>query len=98
MKRAYVIPLRLYPRDYRAMFAQEMFRAFEIAATDASTFFVLKELLGLFKGALSEWVAKLTTDKTIRGRVLPDLVMMRPPGVAREVHFAGAILDDDRCS
>jgi hypothetical protein len=98
MKRAYAILLRLYPRDYRAMFAQEMRRAFEITAGDASLFFVSKELVGLLKGALSEWAAKLTTDKTIRGRILPDLVMMRPPGVTREVHFAGAILDDDRCS
>ena len=99
MKRAFSVLLRLYPRDYRAMFAKEMRRALAITAGEqCGAFFVARELIGLAKGALLEWIAKLTTDKTIRGRALPDLMMMRPPGVPREVHFAGAILDDDRCS
>jgi hypothetical protein len=51
-------------------------------------------MLGLAEGAVSESIAKLTTDKSIRGRALPDLMMMRPAGVTREVHFAGPLLDD----
>jgi hypothetical protein len=99
MKRAYSFLLRLYPRDYRAMFSKEMRRAFELTAAErCGAFFVARELIGLAEGALVEWLAKITTDKTIRGRALPDLMMMRPPGVPREVHFAGAIVDDDRCS
>lgn len=96
MMRIYVALLRLYPRDYRAMFAREMRNAFEIAAdqTRAQGMFVAAELIGLIRGAVLEWIAKLTTDRTIRGRALPDLVMMRPPGVTREVHFAGPLLDD----
>lgn len=101
MKPAYTFLLRLYPRDYRAMFALEMRNAFEITANDirsggrtAFLRFAVVELLGLAIGAVSEWIAKLTTDKSIRGRALPDLMMMRPPGVTREVHFAGPLLDD----
>jgi hypothetical protein len=101
MIRIYVALLRLYPRDYRAMFAQEMRNAFEITADEtrargrfAILRFVAVELIGVIRGAASEWIAKLMTDRTIRGRALPDLVMMRPPGVTREVHFAGPLLDD----
>ena len=101
----YTTLLRLYPRDYRAMFAREMRRAFEITASDRRAFgragflrFALAELIGLIQGAASEWIAKLTTDRAIRGRTLPDLVMMRPVGVTREAHFAGAFLDDQSCS
>ncbi len=95
MKRAYRILLRLYPRDYRAMFAREMLRSFEVAASERrAAGFVTVELMGLVRGALLEWIAKLTTDKSVRGRVLPDLMMMRPPGVPKEVHFAGPLLDD----
>jgi hypothetical protein len=90
MKRAYTILLRLYPRDYRAMFGREMRHSFEMAANERRA----AELMGLLTGAVREWIAKLTTDKSVRGRVLPDLVMMRPPGVTREVHFAGPLLDD----
>jgi len=97
MKNIYRLLLRLYPRDYRAMFAGEMGRALERGG-DESRVSMLKECGGLVVGAVSEWIAKLTTDKAIRGRALPDLVMMRPPGVPGEVHFGGPILDDERCS
>jgi len=83
------------------MFAREMRSAFGITANEtraqgrfALIRFAAAELIGLLRGALSEWVAKRITDRTIRGRALPDLVMMRPPGVTREVHFAGPLLDD----
>jgi hypothetical protein len=94
MIRIYVALLRLYPRDYRAMFAREMRNAFEMTVHEIGADLAAAELIGLIHGAASEWIAKLTTDRTIRGRALPDLVMMRPPGVTREVHFAGPLLDD----
>ena len=47
------------------------------------------------KGAVLEWIAKLTTDKSVRGRVLPDLVMMRPPGVTQRGTFRGPIVGMD---
>ena len=101
MKRAYTFLLDLYPRDYRATFAREMRNAFAITVDEIRLLgramllrFVAAELLGLARGVVLEWIAKLTTDKSVRGRVLPDLVMMRPPGVTREVHFAGPSLDE----
>jgi hypothetical protein len=101
MKKTYTFLLGLYPRDYRAMFTREMRNAFAITVDEmrvrgraALLRFVVAELLGLAKGAVLEWIAKLTTDESVRGRVLPDLVMMRPPGVTREVHFSGPLLDD----
>jgi len=96
MKSVYRALLRLYPRDYRAKFGYEIARALERRAHESRAN-LMKECAGLMGGAASEWIAKLTTDKTIRGRVLPDLVMMRPPGVPKEVHFSGPILDDERC-
>jgi hypothetical protein len=87
------------------MFAREMRNAFDITVEEIRASgravllgFAAIELLSLIKGAVSEWIAKLTTDKSVRGRALPDLVMMRPPGVTREVHFAGPLLDDHPCS
>jgi hypothetical protein len=95
MKRAYTILLRLYPRDYRAMFGREMRLSFEMAANERrAAERRAAELMGLLTGAVREWIAKLTTDKAVRGRVLPDLMMMRPPGVPTEIHFAGPLLDD----
>jgi hypothetical protein len=93
----YRVLLRLYPTDYRALFALEMQNAFERAAEEHFLLgrfvfirFLLGEFLGLLWGAGGEWIAKLTTDRTVRGRCLPDLRMMRPPGVSRELWFAGA--------
>ena len=100
MRRAYEILLRLYPRDYRAMFAIEMSSAFEEAAAArrvegrmANVRFTVTELIGLAIGAGVEWIAKLTTDTSVRGRSLPDRLMMRPPGVSWDAHFAGAFLN-----
>jgi hypothetical protein len=105
VKRAYTTLLRLYPRDYRAMFAREMWNAFEITGAERRAHgrvvlvrFAAAELIGLLKGAVSEWIAKLTTDSSIRGRALPDLLLMRPPGVSWEAHYGGAFLDDHPCS
>ncbi|HTS32195.1 MAG TPA: hypothetical protein VMH81_40270 [Bryobacteraceae bacterium] len=97
--RIYRTLLRLYPNDYRALFAAEMSRAFRQAAEErrrqcgpAFVGFLLSELAGLLIGASAEWISKWTTDRSVRGRSLPDLRMLRPPGVPREVWFAGACL------
>jgi len=91
--------LRLYPADYRVLFAPEMQNAFERAADEIRLLgrtvflrFLLGEFVGLLIGIVGEWIAKLTTDSSVRGRCLPDLRMMRPPGIPREVWFAGASL------
>jgi hypothetical protein len=99
MKRTYEFLLRLYPRDYRAMFATEMSSAFAEAAAERRregwgvyARFALAELMGLAMGAGIEWIAKLTTDSSVRGRSLPDRLRMRPPGVSFDAHYAGAFL------
>jgi hypothetical protein len=53
--------------------------------------FALKELNGVLGGAAAEWFAKLTTDRSMRGRSLPDRLMMRPPGVSWEDHYGCAL-------
>ena len=97
MKPAYEMLLRLYPRDYRDRFASEMSSAFEEASRDrrprgwsAYARFAITELAGLAMGAGMEWMAKLTTDASVRGRCLPDHLLMRPPGVSWEAHYGGA--------
>ncbi len=95
-EQAYRTLLRLYPSDYRALFALEMQTAFERAAEEHRLLrrpvfirFLLGEFVGLVSGVSAEWIAKLTADSSVRGRCLPDLRMMRPPGVPRELWFAG---------
>ena len=89
MKRLYSLAVRLHPRDYQARFAAEMSAAFHAAIEARGARFMLAELGGLAVGIAQEWFAKLTTDRSTRGRQLPDLRMMRPPGVAREEWFRG---------
>lgn len=84
--RAYRALLRLYPRDYRLRFAAEMATSF--ASTDRAASRQMDEFVSLLIGAGREWIAKLTTDPAVRGRCLPDVRRMRPPGVPREVWFA----------
>jgi hypothetical protein len=102
-KRAYDTLLRLYPTDFRTRFAAEMLSAFEEAASErrkrgmlCSVHFALAELVGLMMGAAREWMTKLTTDSAVRGRCLPDLRMMRPPGVTQKLWFAGTGTTDSR--
>jgi hypothetical protein len=84
MKRAYETLLQLYPADYKARFSGEMLHTLETAPKKRAP----AELTGLLIGALKEWIAKLTTDRSVRGRYLPDVRMMRPPGVPQSVWFA----------
>jgi hypothetical protein len=83
--------LSLYPKDYQFRFSSEMSRAFEAAAAEhlalgrtAFARFIAVELIGLLRGAGSEWITKWTTDTSVRSRYLPDLRMMRLPWVPRE--------------
>jgi hypothetical protein len=87
--------LRLYPCDYTASFADEMLAAFRAGLGERCgrgdlTAFLLTEFAGALAGAAREWIAKLTTDRAVRGRFLPDLRMMRPAGVSREDWFSAA--------
>jgi hypothetical protein len=92
--------LRLYPRDFGAAFTSEMLAAFASSVAErraqgrAIYFrFALKELVGMLTGAAVEWAAKLTTDSSLRGRSLPDRLMMRPAGVSWEDHYGGSLRD-----
>jgi hypothetical protein len=100
MRRAYETLLRLYPRDFRAAFTSEMWAAFANSAAErraqgrAIYFrFAFNELIGVLTGAIVEWVAKLTTDTSLRGRSLPDRLMMRPAGVSWEDHYGCSLRD-----
>jgi hypothetical protein len=74
MRRAYRTLLRLYPRDYRELFAAEMLTTFEKAAAEhrrqglhVFVRFALAESIGLIIGAVTEWIAKLATNSSVRG-------------------------------
>ena len=98
-KPAYNILLRLYPRDYRAVFAAEMLTAFEEAARERRPSgaavkipFVVAELLGLVLGAGTEWTAKLAysvyhSNSYVGCRGARDLRLMRPAGVSGEAFY-----------
>ena|ERR1051326_1774162 len=86
--------LRLYPDDYWDGFAGEMVGAFDQAAEERRgqglleyAHFLLEEFGGLIRGAAADRLAKLTTQRTARWRVLPDLRLMRPPEITREEWF-----------
>ena len=96
-RRAYRALLRLFPGDYRSCFETEMLDAVECASEEwrargafAHARFVCLELLSLTASLPMEWIAKLTTSRSVRARSLPDLRMMRPAGVSRELWFAWA--------
>ncbi|HEX5226721.1 MAG TPA: hypothetical protein VFW44_03385, partial [Bryobacteraceae bacterium] len=72
----------------------EMLSAFDEACAErrvhgrrAYAAFVTRELAGLLLGAAFEWLAKLTSDPSRRGRSLPDRVLMRPPGVSWDDYY-----------
>ncbi|HTS51347.1 MAG TPA: hypothetical protein VMH05_25545 [Bryobacteraceae bacterium] len=97
LKAVYRALLRLFPEDYRSFFEAEMLDAFGRASEEqrargliAYGRFVCTELAGLVLSAPLEWIAKTTTSSSIRARSLPDLRLMRPAGVPREVWFASA--------
>jgi hypothetical protein len=90
MRTAYDLLLRLYPWDYRAAFGREMLATFNEAVADMrgrTWQLAFVEFSGLLMGVGREWFAKLTTNPIVRGRALPDVRLMRPVGIPREVWF-----------
>ncbi len=92
--RGYAVLLRLYPMDYQVLFGAEMANAFAAAAADhrargRAVFarFIVGEGLGVTASLASEWFAKWTSDRSIRGRYMPDRRTMRPPGVSKRDHY-----------
>lgn len=101
MKKIYRWLLALFPQDYRNCFENEMLATFDQACAERRALgavafgrFVCAELAGLAISAPFEWMAKLTTSSWIRARSVPDLRMMRPAGVPREVWFAQGVPDE----
>jgi hypothetical protein len=110
LRRAYLILLRLYPREHRSCFAAEMAAVFAEGAVDrrrqgraSMARFTLTEMTGLVAGAWRERIAKLAhslchTGSYIDGRGLPDRLLMRPAGVAWESYYgsqtAGALAQE----
>jgi hypothetical protein len=99
LTRPYSTLLRLYPRDYRALFAAEMLTAFEEADRErrpsgaaVKIRFAVAELLGLVLGAWAEWTAKIAysvyhTNSYVGCRGARDLRLMRPAGVSWESFY-----------
>jgi hypothetical protein len=94
-KSVYRALLGLYPWDYATAFSEDMKMAFEEACEVRGrrgrwhfVRFATSELSSLVWGAGNEWLAKLTTRESVRGRSLPDLRRMRPVGITQEVWFA----------
>jgi len=86
--------LSLYPADYRARYAREAQTTFAEALSDRCgtrnrLTWMLREIVGVGRGALVEWLSKYTTDPMTRGKRLPDCRMMRPVGVRRDEWGAG---------
>jgi hypothetical protein len=99
MKDAYRLLLRFYPRDYRVKFALEMQRAFESASVasrgrSGHVQFAARELVGLLLGTAREWMVKLATDPSVRGRAMPDRLLMRPPGVSWEAFYGDRVREE----
>jgi hypothetical protein len=93
--KVYKALLRLYPWDYATAFSADMTGVFHQACEERKRRgwfplirFVTNEFNGLILSIAREWVAKLTTDDSLRGRHLPDWRKMRPVGVPPEVWFA----------
>jgi hypothetical protein len=85
----------LYPWDYATVFSEDMKITFDEACEEYRVrgrwqfvCFAAAEVFSLGWGVGKEWLAKLTTEESVRGRSLPDLRKMRPVGIAYEVWFA----------
>jgi hypothetical protein len=96
-ERAYALALRLFPWDFRVHLAESMLTTFTESAcelrrtpTTSAVRSLTAEFATLAWAIAVEWVAKLTTDASTRGRSLPDCRMMRPAGVTRKEWIAGA--------
>ncbi len=94
-KSVYRALVTLYPWDYATVFSEDMKITFDEACEEYRVrgrwqfvCFAATEVFSLVYGVGKEWLAKLTTEESVRGRSLPDLRKMRPVGIAYEVWFA----------
>jgi hypothetical protein len=80
-------------------FAAEMRATFHEALMErrVAAPFTIAECGSVVLNAGREWLCKLTTEASTRGRRLPDCRMMRPAGVTRREWSVGldSIQDDD---
>ena len=86
--------LRLYPRDIRTLYGDNMVSAFaqQLAACRrrgqiASARFVLGELVRLLPDAAAERIATFGSHHSFHGRRLPDASLVRPPDVGKKEWF-----------
>ena len=105
---AYKALIRIYPPEYREMFAEEMLVAFQETLQEQSRrsgtsllSFLLMELLGILKGACSEWLARFTyslyhSSSYMRRSCLPNRILMRPAGIDKEAYFLDAATNTTR--
>lgn len=91
MTRAYKILIRLYPLDIKVLYGQEMVSTFEAGLNErrqrgrtALARFLFGELIWLLCDAAEEWIVKLSSHPSFRGRCLPDARLVRPPGVGKK--------------
>jgi len=103
--RIYNLLLRLYPREYGALFGAEMSAVFAKAARDrgrrgwiATICFFLAEVTGLGLAVAHEWAAKIAyllshSTSYIDGRCLPNPLLMRAPGVSWLQHYGWGASD-----
>src|SRR5262245_36000854 len=99
MTRAYKALLQIYPPEYRAMFAGEMLVAFEVLSRERSRLgassqflFLFMDLGSILKGASTKWIDRFTysiyhSSSYLSRSCLPNRLLMRPAGIAREVYF-----------
>jgi hypothetical protein len=114
MLRAYKALLQIYPPEYREMFAHEMLDAFQEICQEHGLRvglhllpLLFRESLSILKGASAEWIARFTysiyhSSSYVRRSCLPNRLLMRPAGIAREAYFLEAahggtrsVADDD---
>jgi len=91
--------LALYPREYQALFAKEMLKAFKESLNDVRlcgrcrlVWFVAVECCDLIVECGVQWGVKLRHNVCHRCapgdcRCLPDIAKARPPWVGRDAHY-----------
>jgi hypothetical protein len=83
--------MELYPYDFRATFAADMLVTLDESPPS------FRDLISIISGAAREWFVKLTSDRYVRARAFPDVRMMRPPGISKEIWF-GPSLEKPPCA
>ncbi|HKA18629.1 MAG TPA: hypothetical protein VKN18_09945 [Blastocatellia bacterium] len=108
MLRAYKALLQIYPPEYCEMFAHEMLDTVEGVLLERSRrgalsllLFLFLELVNILKGALTEWIDRFTysiyhSSSYLSRSCLPNRLLMRPAGVAREAYFFESTPDSEQ--